>query len=77
MNWTTRGSRQVYHRTPMHYGGQVVDGHYVTVREASRLLRITTQGVRARIRSGLLRATKIADMWYIKRTALPRANWSV
>lgn len=67
-SWTTRGSRQTYRRTPVMYGGQEVNGDYVTVRDVARRLRITKQGVRARIRNGLLPALKVADMWYIKRS---------
>lgn len=66
--WTTRGSRAVYRRTPTYYGTQVINGDYVTVRDVARRLNITTQGVRARIRNGLLPALKVADMWYIKRS---------
>lgn len=68
--------RQGYARTPLRYGTQGV-GDYVSVIEASNRLRITRQGVRARIRRGQLPAIKIADMWLIKLTDLPTQRWSV
>jgi len=74
--WTTANStRQSYRRTPMLYGIQHI-GDYMTVREVAGRLRITKQGVRARIRNGLLPALKVADMWYVKRADV-RTSWRV
>lgn len=79
MTWTTeeeRRTRQRYYPTPRRYGVQEVKGDYVSVREVAGRLGITKQGVRARIRKGLLPAMKLADMWMIKRSDVCQ-SWTV
>lgn len=54
----------------------MIDGKFCTVKEASRLLQMTCQGVRARLRGQwYANAVKLGVLWLIPREDLPVERW--